>query len=156
MEIRRIPDERCVSRDERGHGVRLKVNPNVGISGTLSEFLRDSTNKMELFKYRVESVMQRSHSEDITTDMYYVTTVRHVIPVEEMRTVCSQQEADADRTSHHNAPNCGFSSVLVNTSDIYVIVILIRQLSCFETIIAECKTTENYGNGKTQRVLNVR
>ena len=44
--------------------------------------------------------MQRSHSEDITTDMYYVTTVRRVIPVEEMRTVCNQQEADADRTSH--------------------------------------------------------
>ena len=84
-----------------GHGVRLKVNPNVGIPGTLSEFLRDSTNKMELFKYPAESVMQRSHSEDITTVMYYVTTVRHVIPVEEMRTVCNQQEADADRTSHH-------------------------------------------------------
>ena len=55
-----------------------------------------------------------------------------------------------------HAPNCGFSSVLVNTSDIDVIVILIRQLSCFETIIAECKTTENYGIGKTQRVINVR
>ena len=48
MEMRRIPDERCVSRDERGHGVRLKVNPNMRIPGTLSEFLRDSTNKMEL------------------------------------------------------------------------------------------------------------
>ena len=95
MEIRRIPDERCVSRDERAHGVRLKVNPNVRIPGTLSEFLRDSTNKMELFKYPAESVMQRSHSEDITTDMYYVTTVRHVIPVS------NQQEAGADRTSHH-------------------------------------------------------
>ena len=69
MEMRRIPDERCVSRDERGHGVRLKVNPNVPIPGTLSEFLRDSTNKMELFKYPAESVMQRSHSEDITTDV---------------------------------------------------------------------------------------
>ena len=57
-------------------------------------------------------------------------------------------------TTH--APNCGFSSVLVNTFDIDVIVILIRQLSCFETIIAKCKTTENYGIGKTQRVLNVR
>ena len=96
--------------------------------------------------------MQRSHSEDITTDMYYVTNVRHVIPVEEMRTVCNQQEADADRTSHHT---CSELRIL-ERSDIDVIVILIRQLSCFETIIAECKTTENYGIGKTQRVLNVR
>ena len=101
MEMRRIPDERCVSTDERGHDVRLKVNQNVRIPGTLSEFLRDSTNAMELFKYPAESVMQRSHSEDITIDMYYVTTVRHVIPVEEMRTVCNKQEADADRTSYH-------------------------------------------------------
>ena len=37
--------------DERGQSVRLKVNPNVRIPGTGSEFLRDSTNKMELFKY---------------------------------------------------------------------------------------------------------
>ena len=32
------------TRDERGHGVRLKVGPNVRIPGNLSEFLRDSTN----------------------------------------------------------------------------------------------------------------
>ena len=51
-----------VACDERGHGVRLKVNPNVRIPGTLSEFLRDST-KMELFKYLTEEVMQRSYSE---------------------------------------------------------------------------------------------
>ena len=70
--------------------------------------------------------------------MYYVTTVRHVIPVEEM-------SRRLMRIVLHTiqALNCGFSSVLVNTSDIDVIVILIRQLSCFETIIAECKTTEN-------------
>ena len=99
--------------------------------------------------------MQRSHSEDITTD---VTTIRHVIPVEEMRTVCNQQEADADRTSHHTCSELRIleHSGQYNTSDFDVIGILIRQLSCFETIIAECKTMENYGIGKTQRVLSVR
>ena len=75
--------------------------PKCADSRNLSEFLRDSTNKMALFQYPADSVMQRSHSGDITTDMYYVTTVRHVIPVEEMRTVCNEQEADADHTSHH-------------------------------------------------------
>ena len=70
--------------------------------------------------------------------------------------MCSQQEADADRTSNHaamHALNCGFSSVLLKTSDFDVIVVLIRHLSCFETIVAECKITGNYGIGKTQRVL---
>ena len=70
--------------DERGHGVRLKVNPNVRIPGTVSEFLRDSTNKMELFKYLTEEVMQRSYSEIIImTATYNGTTVRHVIHVVE-------------------------------------------------------------------------
>ena len=38
------------TRDERGHDVRLKVGPNLRISGNWSEFLRDSTNKVKLFK----------------------------------------------------------------------------------------------------------
>ena len=54
MEMRRIPDERCVSTDERGHDVRLKVNPNVRIPGTLSEFLRDSTNAIYYFNSTVQ------------------------------------------------------------------------------------------------------
>ena len=48
--------------DERGHGVRLKVNPNERIPGTWSDFLGDSTNKMELFKYLTEEVMQLLYS----------------------------------------------------------------------------------------------
>ena len=73
-----------------------------------------------------------------------------------MRTVCNQQEADADRTSHHTCSELRIFEHSGQTSDIDVIVILIRQLSCFDTVIAECKTTENYGIGKTQRVNNVR
>ena len=38
MEMRRIPDEQCVSSDERGHGVRLKVNPNVRIPEPCPDF----------------------------------------------------------------------------------------------------------------------
>ena len=50
------------TRDERGHGVRLKVGPNVRIPGNWSEFLRDSTNNVKLFKYLSGEVMQRFHS----------------------------------------------------------------------------------------------
>ena len=78
-----IEEQTC---DVCGHGVPLKVNPNVRIPP---------------FKYLAEEVMQRSYWEDITTATYNGTTVRHVITVEEVRTVCHQQEADADRTSHH-------------------------------------------------------
>ena len=72
------------THDERGHGVRLKVGPNVRIPGNWSEFLRDSTNKVELFKYLSGEVMQRFHSAgDIYITMSNGTTVGHVGPGED-------------------------------------------------------------------------
>ena len=94
--------------DECGHGVRLKVNPNVRIPGTRSEFLLYSTNKMELFEWFNFQLSRRGSDathchirEDITTAAYNGTTVRHVIPVEEIRTVCNQPEAYVVHTSNH-------------------------------------------------------
>ena len=69
------------TRDELGHGVRLKVGTNVRIPGKWSEFLRDSTNKVELFKCLSGEVMQRFHSGgDIYITMSNGTTVGHVGP----------------------------------------------------------------------------
>ena len=140
------------TRDERGHGVRLKVGPNVRIPGNWSDFLRDSTNKVELFKYLSGEVMQRFHSGgDIYITMSNGSTVGHVGPV------CNQEEADTRIILHIiHALNCGFSSILIKTSDSDVIVILIRQLRHFETISIGCNITVNYGIGKTQRVINTR
>ena len=81
------------TRDERGHGVRLKVGPNVRIPGNWSEFLRDSTNKVELFKYLSGEVMHRFHSGgDIYITMSNGTTVGHVGPGEDMTTVCTRRK----------------------------------------------------------------
>ena len=96
-----------------------KVGPNVRISGNWSEFLRDSTNKVELFKYLSGEVMQRFHSGgDIYITMSNGTTVGHVGPGEDMTTVCNQEEADTRIILHIiHALNCGFSSILIKTSD---------------------------------------
>ena len=89
------------TRDERGHGVRLKVGPNVRIPGNWSEFLRDSTNKVELFKYLSGEVMQRCHSGgDIYITMSNGTTVGHVGPGEENR-VQPGGSRHTDHPSHH-------------------------------------------------------
>ena len=146
------------TRDERGHGVRLKVCPNVRIPGNWSEFLRDSTNKVELFKYLSGEVMQRFHSGgDIYITMSNGTTVGHVRPGEDMTTVCNQEETDTRIILHIiHALNCGFSSILIKTSDSDVIVILIHHLQHFDTISTGCNITVNYGIGKTQRVINIR
>ena len=53
----------------RDECVRLKVGPNVRIPGKWSEFLRDSTNKVELFKYLSGEMMQRSTQEEISTSL---------------------------------------------------------------------------------------
>ena len=124
------------TRDERGHCVRLKVDPNMRIPGNWSEFLRDSTNKVELFKYLSGAVMQRFHSGgDIYITMSNGTTVGHVGPGEDMTTVCNQEEADTRIILHIiHALNCRFSSILIKTSSSDVIVILIHHLHHFDTI----------------------
>ena len=146
------------TRDERGHGVHLKVGPNVRIPGNWSEFLRDSTKKVEPIKYRSGEVMQRFNSGgDIYITMGNGTSVVHVGPGEDMTTVCNQEEADTRIILHIiHAPNCRFSSILINTSDSDMIVILLHHLQLFDTISTGCNITVNYGIGKTQRVINIR
>ena len=91
---------------------------NVRIPGNWSEFLRDSTNKAELFKYLSGEVMQQFHSGgDVYITMSYGTTVGHVGPGEEMTAVCNQEEADTRIILHIiHALNCGFCSILIRTS----------------------------------------
>ncbi len=77
----------------RDECVRLKVGPNVRIPGKWSEFLRDSTNKVELFKYLSGEVMQPFHSGgDIYITMSNGTTGGNVGPGEHMTTVCNQED----------------------------------------------------------------
>ena len=146
------------TRDECGNGVRLKVGPNLRIRGNWSEFLRDSTNIVKLFKYLSGEVMQRFHSGgDIYITMSNGTTVGHVGPGEDVTTVCSHEEAHTRIILHIiHALNCGFSSILTKTYDSDVTVILIHHLQHFNTISTGCNITVNYGVGKTQRVINIR
>ena len=79
------------------------------------------------------------------------------MPVLERTTVCSQEEAHTRIILHIiHALDCGFSSILIKTSDSDVIVILIHHLQHFDTISTGCNITVNYGIGKTQRAINIR
>ncbi len=63
--------------------------------------------------------MQRFHlGGDIYITMSNGTTVDHVGPGEDMTTVCNQEKADTRIILHIiHALNCGFSSILIKTSD---------------------------------------
>ena len=128
------------------------------ITGNWSEFLRDSTNKVDLFKCLSGEVMQRFHSGgDIYISLSNGTTVGHVGTGEDMTTVCNQDEADTRITLQIiHVLNCGFSRILIKTSDSDLIVIFRHHLHHFDTISAGCNITVNYGIGKTQRVINIR
>ena len=64
------------------------------LAGNWSEFLSDSTNKVELFKYLSGGEMQRFHSGGyVYITMSNGTNVGHVGPGEDMTTVCNQEAA---------------------------------------------------------------
>ena len=95
--------------------------------------------------------MQRFHSGgDIYITKSDGTNVGHVGPGEDMTTVCNQEEVDTPIIRHIiHVLNCGFSSILIKTSDSDVIVILIHHLQHFDTISTGCNIMVNYGIGKT-------
>ena len=143
----------------RDECVRLKVGPNVRIPGKWSEFLRDSTNKVELFKYLLGEVMQPFHSGgDIYITMSNGTTGGHVGPGEDMTTVCNQEEADTRIILHislknrisvnYSALNCLFSSIMIKTPSSDVIVILIHHLHHFNTISTGATSRWITGSGR--------
>ena len=92
--------------------------------------------------------MQRFRSGgDINHHYENGTTVGHVGPGEDTTIVCNQEEADTRIILHIiHALNCGFSRILIKTSD--VIVILILHLQHFDTISTGCNIAVNYGIGK--------
>ena len=105
MEMRRIQDERCLSRGKRVTSVATvfawKWTQMCGFQEPGPNFFAIAPTR-----WNYSSISQRKWCngrirEDITTATYNGTTVGHGIPVVEMRTVCSQQEADAERSSHH-------------------------------------------------------
>ena len=97
------------TRDDRGHGVRLKVGPNGRIPGNWSEFLRDNTNRVELFKYLSGEVMQRIHTGgDMYITMSNGTTVGHVGPGEDNRV----QPGGRRHTDHHSHHPCSQLRIL--------------------------------------------
>ena len=146
------------TRNDRGHGVRLKVGPKVRIPKDWCGFLRNSNNKMELFRYLANEVMLRFH----TTGDLYIThddgkLVGHKGPGVEMLTTCNQEEADIRIVIHVlHALTCGASNVLVKTSDSDVIVILVHHFPRFNQCSKGCSVMVRFGTGKAQKLINVR
>ena len=74
-----------------------------------------------------------------------------------MTETCDHEEADTRMVIHVlHALNEGAKTILVQTVDSDVVVILIHHFHRFDTLSQGCQLLVNFGNGKHNRILNIR
>ena len=147
------------TRSGRGTGVRIKVGSNAKVPGNWTEFLRDSTNKAELFKFLGDNPVD---TQSIVGDLYISSadgkTVKHWGPGEEMGGQFCKEEADSRMVLHilHEL-RIGHANVLVRTCDSDVVIILLYHFPLFEaTSVNSCEVCVSYGIGNHRRILSIR
>lgn len=147
------------TRSGRGTGVRIKVDSNVKIPGNWTEFLRDSKNKAELFKFLGDNPVD---TQSIPGDLYISSadgkTVKHWGRGEDMEGQFCKEEADSRMVLHIlHALRIGHANVLVRTCDSDVVIILLYHFPLFEaTSVTSCEVYISYGTGKHRRILSIR
>ena len=113
------------TREKRGPGVRVKVGPQARVPKNWNAFLRDSTNKDELFNYLSEEV---DHVQWDCSREIYITKGSLVIAKGGGKPMfdCTHEEADTRVIVHllHALEN-GQSRVEIRTVDTDVVVLLI-------------------------------
>ena len=143
---------KALTRLERGTGVRQLVRPFAKIPKNWNEFLRDSKNKTELFKYLSEEVRGMHVLE---SKVVYATYGAGVINVGEgpPMTDCLHEEADTRVIVHLvHAINSGMKSVLFKTGDTDVVAILCGQ---YHRLQQSAKVWIAFGSGKHQQNIDL-
>ena len=113
------------TREKRGKGVRRKVSGQTKLPGNWADFLRDATNKKELFTFLTSKVAKSTFPPNKAV---YVTSGESVVSVGQTNSMmpdCNHEEADTRVVVHVlHALEQGMKSIVVRTVDTDVIVIL--------------------------------
>lgn len=113
------------TREKRGKGVRRKVSDQAKFPGNWVDFLRDPSNKTELFSFLTSKVAKSNFPPNKAV---YVTSGESVISVGQISSVmtdCNHEEADTRVVVHIlHALEHGIKTIVVRTVDTDVIVIL--------------------------------
>lgn len=143
---------KAITRSRRGEGVRRRVLPDTRIPKNWSSFLRNETNKTELFAFLAEQVTNLDYSPKEV-----VSTYGQEVKASSARDLCSispcfQEEADT-RMLLHAADCCkdGHKQVMIRTVDTDVLVIAV---SLFHKIGAE-KLWLEFSTEKHTRYISV-
>ena len=122
------------TRVKRGRGIRRKVEGRNKIPGNWKEFLRDSTNKQELFAFLSDKV---STFNCQTGKEIYITSGRSVVGsgISHQMPDCDHEEADTRLLIHlQDALQNGSTCCQVRTVDTDVLVILVGKMHYLLTL----------------------
>ena len=121
--------------EKQGAGLRRKVNPQTKIPLKWNDFLRDSSNKIELFSFLTNTAARQEVADMIEL---YITSDESVISIGNASSMpnCSHEEADTRIVVHLlHSVQMGNKKIFVKTVDTDMIVIL---LGNFEEISELC------------------
>ena len=121
--------------EKQGAGLRCKVNPQTKIPLKWNDFLRDSSNKIELFSFLTNTAARQEVADMIEL---YITSNESIISIGNASSMpnCSHEEADTRIVVHLlHSVQMGNKKIFVKTVDTDMIVIL---LGNFEEISELC------------------
>ena len=144
------------TREKRGNSVQRKVSGQAKLPGNWVDFLRDPSNKTELFSFLTSKVAKSNFPPNKAV---YVTSGESVISVGQTSSVmadCNHEEADTRVVVHilHTLEH-GIKTIVVHTVDGNVIVIL---TGVFFELIANNLLADiwvAFGTGKNFRLYSI-
>ena len=143
------------TREKRGKGVRRKVAGQTKIPGNWPDFLRDPTNKVELFQFLTEKIVSTTFPDG---KQVFATSGASVVcsGTDHSMPPCDHEEADTRIVFHlQDALECGCTKCLVRTVDTDVLVILIGKYHFLAGKYPSADIWVAFGSGKNFVFLHV-
>ena len=143
------------TREKRGKGIRRKVAGKNKLPGKWNDFLRDETNKTELFYFLAERV---SAEEFPQNKEVYITCGTNVLSkgTDHQMQPCDHEEADTRLVVLLvDAVRGGHTNFLVRTVDTDVIVIIIGKFFYLSSMNPSLNIWVAFGKGKHFTYLHI-
>lgn len=135
------------TREKRGKGIRRKVAGKNKLPGKWADFLRDPTNKQELFAFLSSKIAVVNCPQNKEVVITSGTTTIHR-GTDRSMAPCDHEEADTRLLIHlQDALQNGCTNCLVRTVDTDVVVILIGKFHHLITICQDVNVWVAFGTG---------
>ncbi len=137
------------TREKRGKGIRRRVEGSNKLPGNWADFLRDSTNKHELFTFlssKIANMKCPERKKVVTTS----DATALILGSNQSMGPCDHEEADTRLLIHlQDALQNGCTTCLVCTVDTDVVVILIGKFHHLLTLCPDVNVWAAFGTGKS-------